>query len=191
MTTSTSRPASEWKPMTVRVEVWALAADASGIYLICGNGDAWRSRPVSADADPHWAVEKILRKHGALGSARVIHSTSWRAEGESVMLTYVAAVECPAIREHWPAAHLVGLLLPEVVGRPLPHDADAPPVPRHIDVLLHALRHLAFLRLYDATASTALSGHWHEHLKRFEPALAGMYGQAAEMHSGASAQHRP
>lgn len=176
MMTSASPAPSHFQPMTVRAEVWALAADASGIYLICGSGDAWRSRPITADTDPHWAVQRILRKHGALGSAKVIHSTSWRAEGESVMLTYVAAVECPSILEHWPAAQLVSLLLAEgAAGRPIPHAADKPPTPRYLDVMLHALRHLAFLRLYDPAASDALSAHWHEHLRRFEPALAGMY----------------
>jgi hypothetical protein len=167
-----------WQPMTVRAEVWALAAGPDGIYLISGGGqDAWRSRPLGADTDPHWAVQRILRKHGALGSARIIHSTSWRAQDDSVILTYAVVIECPAIAEHWPAAQLVSLLLPEVCGPPLPHGAAAPPVPRMLDVLLHALRHLSFLLAHSATEAAAFSPEWREHLAAFEPALAQMYSE--------------
>lgn len=163
--------------MTVRVEVWALAANDEGIWLINGNGDAWRSRPLSADVDPHWPVQRILRKHGALGSSRIIHSSSWRAEDESVVLTYFAVIDCPEIQAHWPGAHPVSLLLPEIWGPPNTHAADQPPIPRHSDVLLHALRHLRYLEQNDATAAAALSPAWTRHLEAFEPALAGLYSQ--------------
>ena len=163
--------------MTVRTEVWALAADDDGIWLICGGGDAWRSRPIAKDTDPHWAVQKMLRKHGALGSARIVHSTSWRAEGESIVLTYVAVVECPEIRAHWPGAELVSTLLPDIWGPPRTHAAHQPPSPRYADVLLHAIRHLRFLEQNSATEAAQLSPAWKRHLLAFSPALAGMYSQ--------------
>jgi hypothetical protein len=167
-------------PMTAVAEIWGLSANERGIWLISG-GEAWRSGPIAADTDPHWAVSAILREHGALDAAKIIHSTSWRAEGESVVLTYVAALDCPDVETHWPGAQLVSLMLPDVVGKPITHAADAPPTPRHIDVLLHALRHLRFLLEHDATAARAFSPAWRSHLNDFAPALAGMY----------SAEHKP
>jgi len=50
-----------------------------------------------------------------------------------------------------------------------------PPVVRHVDVLLHALRHLRFLLDHDAAARAVLNEYWRRHLVAFAPALAGMY----------------
>lgn len=161
-------------PMTVRAEVWGLSADDRGIWLISG-GDAWRSGPIDAESDPHYAAQEILSEHNALGDAKIVHSTSWRCEDTSIMLTYVAALDCPHVHDHWPASQLVSLMLPESVGEPLPHGADQPPTPRYVDVLLHAVRHLRFLLDYDATAAAAFSPAWRSHLMAFSPALAGMY----------------
>jgi hypothetical protein len=160
--------------LTVRAEVWGLSADDEGIHLISG-GDAWRSDSIPADTDPHWTVQQILRSHGALDAAKIVHSTSWRAEDDSVILTYVAALDCPDVADHWPGAQLLSQALPEVVGIPLTHAADQPPTPRYVDVLLHALRHLRFLLDHDATAAAAFSEAWRMHLREFAPALAGMY----------------
>lgn len=163
--------------MSVRAELWGLSADEAGIWLING-GDAWRSGPIAADSEPHYVVEELLDEHHALGDAKIIHSTSWRAEDESVILTYVAALDCPDVRDHWPDAQLVSTALGDVVGKPAPHDADAPPLPRYVDVLLHAIRHLRFLLDYDVTAAESLSPAWRRHLQAFAPALAGMYSDA-------------
>jgi aminoglycoside phosphotransferase len=162
--------------MTVRAEVWCLSANDEGIHLVSGS-DAWRSEPIKASTDPHWAVQHILGEHDALEAAKIVHSTSWRAEDESVILTYVAALDCPDVAGHWPAAQLVSLALPEVVGNPITHAADDAPTPRYIDVLLHGLRHLRFLLEYDATAAAAFSPAWRRHLESFAPALAGMYAE--------------
>jgi hypothetical protein len=171
--------------MTVRAEVWAMAADERGIWLVSGGGqDAWRSPEILADADPHWAVQAILRKHGTLGSAKIVHSTSWRAEGESVILTYAAVVECSDIAAHWPAAQPVSPMLPEVCGKPATHAADEPPLPTYLAVLLHALRHLSFLLRHSATEAAAFSPEWKTHLEAFEPALAGLYSEVHDPSSG-------
>jgi hypothetical protein len=159
---------------TVRVEVWPLSAARDGIYLVSGI-DAWRSASLTTDTDPHWMVENLLRQHGAADEAKIIHSTSWRAEDESVILTYVATLDCPDVEERWPGASLVSLALPEVVDRPHTHAADQPPTPRYVDVMLHGLRHLRFLLEYDVTTAAAFSPAWRSHLEAFAPALAGMY----------------
>ena len=163
--------------MTVRVEVWALSADQKEILLINGSGDAWRSRPLLSGVDPFWPVKKILRKHGALGSASIIHSSSWRAEDEAIMLTFFAVIDCPTPKQHWPGAHSVDPLLPEIWGPAIPHAADEAPTPRYSDVLLHAIRHLKFLVDVRAPDVENLPAVWLPHLDGLAPALAGMYGQ--------------
>jgi hypothetical protein len=164
-------------PMSVRAEVWGLSANDAGIWLING-GDAWRSGAISEDSDPHFAVEALLDQHNALGDAKIIHSTSWRAEDTSVVLTYVAALDCPHVHDHWPGAQLVSAALADAVGTPNSHAADEAPLPRYVDVLLHAIRHLRFLLDYDATAASSFSATWRQHLMEFAPALAGMYSDA-------------
>jgi hypothetical protein len=165
------------EPMTVRVEVWPVAADDVGIWLISGM-DAWRAAlPVPADSEPHAEVELLLSTNGIDGSdVPLLHSTSWRVDGATVVLTYVAVIRRPGlVRESWPQALPVSLDLAAEVGRPPTHGAAEVPVPRYVDVLLHALRHVAFLRDSDGTARAALDVHWLAHLARLRPALAGMY----------------
>jgi hypothetical protein len=167
------------EPMTVWVEVWPLAADATGIWLLSGD-DAWRdTMPVMADSEPHFEVEGLLSVHGARDSTVLMHSTSWRPDGPHIVLTYVAIVQAggldAVVRERWADALPVSLDLAQAVGRPSTHAPDAAPVPRYVDVLLHAVRHLAFLRDTDATNRAALDANWLRHLESWQPALAGMY----------------
>lgn len=164
--------------MAVGVEVWPVAADAVGIWLLSG-ADAWRpALPVQADNEPHADVELVLAEQGITGAAGLLHSTSWRVDGVRVVLTYIAVVQVNGlVRDEWPAALPVDLDLADTVGRPPTNAANEAPAPRYIDVLLHALRHLRFLLDHDATASAALSGPIRDHLLRLEPALAGMYGE--------------
>jgi hypothetical protein len=180
--------------MKVRVEVWPLAADEAGIWL-CSGDDAWRSPlAVDADSEPHAEVEQILSSHGVMAGVdlALVHSTSWRAEGQAVILTYVAVLACPGpihdvcvgpIRGHWPEARPVGEGLARFVGRPATHAATNPPAPRYSDVLMHAVRHLRFLMDTDATAAEAMGEQWRPHLDRLSPSLAGLY---AERHDQAA-----
>src|SRR5271165_1416835 len=46
------------------------------------------------------------------------------------------------VREAWPEARPINLDLAEVVGKPLSYRPSEAPTPRHIDVLMHGLRHL-------------------------------------------------
>ena len=163
--------------MGVLVEVWPVAADELGIWLLSGR-DAWRpGLLVAADNEPHADVESVLAEHGILGQAPLLHSTSWRCDGPQVVLTYVAVVATSGlVRDDWPDALPVSLELAEAVGRPPTNAANDAPAPRHIDVLMHALRHLRFLIDHDATASSALHEPMRTHLMTMQPALAGMYG---------------
>jgi hypothetical protein len=164
------------EPMQVRVEVWPVAADETGIWLLSGD-DAWRpATTVAADSEPHFEVELALSDHGALTDTAVLHSTSWRVDGPAVTLTYVALVDTPdAVRLAWPSARPISMDAVHSVGPAPAHDPAGPPSPRYIDVLKHAIRHLAFLRDTDPTTSAAFPPHWADHLATIRPALAGMY----------------
>jgi len=107
--------------MNVQVEVWAVAADTRGIWLVNG-GDAWLSAPIPQDSDPHFEVEIVLRRHAlSADDVRMLHSTSWRADGPHVILTYIAVVDRSGIVvTHWPQALPLGDELLTVVGPPPP-----------------------------------------------------------------------
>jgi len=159
----------------VRVEVWPLAADAAGIWLI-GGTEPWRSEPVPSAGDPHLAVTGLLAEHRVLDAAGLVHSTSWRVDRDDVVLTYLSVLRSSRrVRDDWPLAMSVRPEVVDSVGRPWASEPLEPPVPRPIDVLLHGLRHLRFLLDSDAGVRSALDETWRLHLEEFEPTLARMY----------------
>jgi hypothetical protein len=164
--------------MPVVVEVWPVAADEAGLWLASGAGP-WRAdSPVPSDSDPHGEVELLLAMRGALGDVALLHSTSWRTDVPRLVLTYVAVVDAgAAVRVRWPEALPVSLEFADTV-RPAPHGPTESPTVAEDAVLLHGLRHLAFLLETDASAAGALDGDWRGHLAGLRPALAGMYSEA-------------
>lgn len=163
--------------MPVAVEVWCVAADGTGIWLL--DGDSWRSPNVPADDEPHSEVERRLAVLDA--TARVVHSTSWRVDGSTLVVTYLAVVDVGGglALDGWPDARPVPASLFDAVGSPGWHDATSPPTVRLLDVLFHALRHLAYLVEHDDAIAAALDDHWVGHLAPLEPALATMYTDKA------------
>lgn len=178
--------------MTVTVEVWPLAADEAGIWLL-SDRDAWRFGPVEAASDVHYEAELLLFRHGIdPGDAvfiqlpqetprtDVLHSTSWRPDGATIVLTYMAVVKAGGyVRERWPGATPVTAAFAEAFGRQEPHAATAPPVPPLSGVLLHGLRHLRFLATEEGDAETAaaLDVNWLRHLAPLRPTLARMFSE--------------
>ena len=163
------------EPMTVRVEVWPVAADRIGLWLASG-ADAWRTDAVMASSSPHAEIELELFRHGALDRVAVMHSTSWRADGTSVIVTYMAVIKTSGlVRERWPLALPISLDLADAVGKPPTHSPVEPPAPRYVDVLHHGLRHLHYLMDHDVTNAAAMGELWRRHLEPLEPALATMY----------------
>jgi hypothetical protein len=160
--------------MGILLEVWPVAADRDGIWLLAD--DAWRSDRLPADTRPHGEVELLAYQHAPDLPIAVYHSTSWRFDDPGVILTYIAVANLGEhVQDWWPLARPVTLDLLATVGKPWPHRADAEPVPRYLDVLVHAIRHLRFLRDTDAETSAALGPWWARHLEVFEPALSGLY----------------
>jgi len=159
--------------MGVRVEVWPVAADELAIWLVSQEGDAWRSALIEADSEPHWAMQEVLRDRSEVGATALVHSTSWRVDHKqgAVVLTYVAVLgthgeagarnlgghgEYTYVREVWPDARPLTLVLVELAGKPPRHGPIEPPTPRYLDVLLHGVRHLRFLMDTDASAQAAV-----------------------------------
>lgn len=163
------------------VEVWPVAADAAGLWLL--TPEAWESGRVAADDEPHSEVNFLLAEHAVDTVTRFVHSTSWRVDGPAVVLTYVAAVaigDALDVKDRFPNALPIGGFLLESAGQAEPGPATSAPAPRHLDVLMHAVRHLAFLLDYDDTAGRVLDGlGFAGHLRALGPALAGMYREPA------------
>ena len=98
-----------------------------------------------------------------LGDVLLVHSTSWRYEAGSVVLSFATVIEGDAVGD-MPA-------LP--VGRvDLARGAAtaAPDAIGHQQVLEHALRHLAWLAEDDEAVHATLDPGWHTLLKDYVPA---------------------
>lgn len=164
------------EPKPIYLEVWPVAADAARIWLLSGS-EPWYSRlPVMSDEDENAEAHDVLWANGALDSPLLLHSTSWRPDGQQLLLTYVAVIGVRGlVLDAWPSAQPVSLELTHAVGKPLPYHPGEAPTPRYIDVLLHAIRHLRFLLDTDTGNAAALDQHWRAHLTHLAPALAGMY----------------
>jgi len=178
--------------MTVTVEVWPLAADEAGIWLV-SDGDAWRFGPVEAASDVHYEAEVMLFNHDIdpddavfvrlpadTPRMDVLHSTSWRPDGPTIVLTYMSVVKTSGyVLDRWPTAAPVTAALPAAIGKAPPHRAAEVPIPRVADVLLHGIRHLRWLATDEGDAETAaaLDANWRRHLAPLRPALAQMFSE--------------
>lgn len=118
-------------------------------------------------------VDALARELDAVfdHSTSVLHSTSWRYESEHLVLSYLAVLQ--------PLAPLVSAP-PGFVLQPVDTRADRagrtsdPAAIPVMDVLTHGLRHLAMLRVSDATVAKTLAGCWHELLAGWDPLPAGL-----------------
>src|SRR6266536_5668786 len=128
-------------PKVVTVEVWPVAADQRGIWLLSGLGP-WPSPPVAQGIDnaEHIAAEIELMQHQARAETVILHSTSWRSTTVEMVCTFLAVIDCPGrpVRAHWPEALPLDPRVVEVVGSEPTHGAAEPPVVREIGVLRHA-----------------------------------------------------
>jgi hypothetical protein len=113
------------------------------------------------DLDPH---EVIVDAVADLGLTPImVHSTSWRAVPQLILLTFLVAVEPP---KHVPAAHEVELVARVELAR---GRATGPPPQVHLtQVVEHGLRHLAWLLREDEAIHQALAD-WSRALSVYEP----------------------
>lgn len=161
--------------MAITPEVWPVAADRAGLWLVSGD-DAWRTGAVASDSEPHFELELELMGRGVRDYLALMHSTSWRIDGPRMIVTYMAVLQVPdLVRGLWPQARPITAKLLDAVGKPPTHDPTEAPAPRYIDVLVHGLRHLRFLGEWDSSNRAAMGDLMWAHLEPLRPALAGLY----------------
>jgi hypothetical protein len=178
--------------LATRIELWTVAADARGIWVL--HGGAVYSEPLRQAANPllnpevaHRTVGELLEGLGAERQVRLIHSTSWRATADGILLTYVAVLGGHGqlaghgpfewVRDVWRDAIPLSPRLLKLVCNPVPHGATERPVARDIEVLTHGVRHFKMLLRTDATAAAALDDYWRFHLgdPQITETFAGLY----------------
>jgi hypothetical protein len=181
-----------------RAEVWVVGADRKGFHLPDRSGRPWDwGAATPADWTQHEVVEHLLER-GKIPAedVRVLHGTSWRpavVQGRPMpwdVFTYIACVEVGvSAKAYWPdASRIVVPKLVDGLGKPEQHQAAEPPQSRHVDVLLHAIRHIRLLTnptcdaFHTATADAihAMSGPepghswWDAHLEGVRGELANL-----------------
>jgi hypothetical protein len=96
------------RPMIVIAEVWPVAADELGLWLLSGDGPR-PSLPVMDDSEPFDYAEMELMQAGMWATTKILHSTSWRVDRGDLIVTYLAVVGArawfaPAGRTRCPSA---------------------------------------------------------------------------------------
>lgn len=160
----------------VQCEILPVACVSGKIVALTQHSDAaapvpgwWRELPLGQHPT-EVVVETLTRELGAVFDQprSVVHSTSWRYEGEQLVLSYLAALPSLAGAPPGFALQPVGT---RSAGMGRTSDPGAIPV---MDVITHGLRHLAMLRISDATVADTLSAGWHELLASWNPLPAGL-----------------
>lgn len=143
---------------SVTAEVFTLTRDGDHLRLTgpCGP-DPWL---IETDRSEHPldAVRRIVE--GAVGEPILLHSTSWRFDRQSVILTFVVVLPDP------------GAMDSRAVDRAELARSTQTSAPSAIvagQVLEHAIRHLAWLAAEDAVVGDALDRGWHDILSRYVP----------------------
>ena len=144
----------------VLAEVFVVFADGDGIRLSGPCGAARWHLEVPAGDDPMVVTREVVTR--VLGAPRLLHSTSWRRDKGAVVLSFVVVVD---------AAALVGMADAPVQRAELARGGrdSAPTAIAGLQVLEHALRHLAWLLSDDEVVAAELDEHWRRHLAHYVP----------------------
>jgi hypothetical protein len=133
----------------VSVETLMLRVDAGG---------RWSYRTASTIPRPGESPDEAARRLGGISAAdpgTVVHSTSWRYEPDgTVVLTYAI---CPDPEPWLPATEAPVL----EIARGSTPAAPSPDRFALVNVVAHAVRHLAFLMAEDPVVAGALARHPH------------------------------
>lgn len=168
--------------MHVTAEIWPLAADEEGIWLVSGTWP-WATLPFADDASFNAEFDCALLEHGATAVLGP-HGTSCRIDGPSLVCTAVTVIDCPGtVRASWPQAKPISPQIVDKVGKPPTHPANrVPDEIRLWDALAGTLRHLAFqLTPYgDAELAGRLDKWWRLHLADWSPILFRLYDRVHE-----------
>ena len=144
----------------VQSEVFVLALVTGELLLTGPCGPAPWYLEVGADEDPMAVVSSAVRR--VIGEPVVVHSTSWRRDRASVILSFVAVIE---------AAQVASMTTAPVVRADLARGeaAAAPATIETSQVVEHGLRHLAWLTKDDPVVADRLAGQWQQQLAGYAP----------------------
>ena len=144
----------------VRAEIFVVWLNGDDLELTGPCGAAPWVVELGATDHPVGVVDRIVREN--VGEPRLVHSTSWRHDADSVILSFVVVID----------ADLVGGMESARIGRAdLARSAAtaAPADIAHEQVIEHGLRHLAWLAVDDPVVATELSGPWRTALSGYVP----------------------
>lgn len=145
----------------VRAEVFVVALVDGHICLTGPDGpQAWH---IETHGRGHPMDEVRATVERLLPSVRLFHSTSWRWDHGAVVLTFFAVIPAEAVGDMATVAVDRSELARSAATR-------APAVIDVVQVLEHALRHLAWLAREDPVVGDALDGEWLAALAGYVPA---------------------
>jgi hypothetical protein len=144
----------------VRAEIFVVWLNGTEIELTGPCGPAPWLVELGATEHPVGVVERLVREN--VGSPRLVHSTSWRHDGDAVILSFVVVID----------PSLVGRMDSATIRRADLARSEATAAPSAIvdeQVIEHGLRHLAWLAVDDPVVSVELSGLWSSVLAGYVP----------------------
>jgi hypothetical protein len=143
------------------LEAIVLYLDGDGIRLLTPRGGQTLRAAWNPELDPHEVVVDAVADLGL--APMMVHSTSWRLAANTIVLTFLVAVEPPG---GVLPLHDSQLVTRSELAR---GRATAPPPHVQLDqVVEHGLRHLAWLVHEDEAIGEALSG-WGNVLGDYAP----------------------
>lgn len=145
-------------PVRAEVFVVFMAGDHLELTGPCG-ADPWILE-LGEDEHPVEVVDRIVRD--VVGEPLLVHSTSWRRDGGSVILSFVVVID-PLLVGDMPTAPIERAELAR---------SEATAAPRaigHVQVVEHGLRHMAWLVQDDPVVARELSGPWRDILAGYVP----------------------
>jgi hypothetical protein len=144
----------------VRAEIFVVWLNGDDLELTGPCGAAPWVVELGATDHPVDIVDRLVRDN--IGAPRLVHSTSWRHDADTVVLSFVVVID----------GGLVGLMESSPIGRADLARSEATVAPRAIasdQVIEHGLRHLAWLAVDDPVVSVELSGRWRTVLAGYIP----------------------
>lgn len=142
----------------VTAEVFTLVREGDDLVLTGPCGPAPWLIETGRSEHPLDTVRRIVT--GAVDDVLLLHSTSWRHERESVMLTFAVVASGRGDMEGT-AVTRVDLARSTAT--------EAPVSIAHSQVLEHAIRHLAWLASTDDVVRATLDADWHAILASYVP----------------------
>ena len=144
----------------VRAEVFVVWLNGDALELTGPCGAAPWLIELGATDHPVETVDRLVREN--VGEPMLVHSTSWRHDGDAVILSFIVVIDDMAV-----GAMESGRIPRAELARSA---ATAPPTRiDDVQVIEHALRHLAWLANDDPVVSTELPARWRAVLADYVP----------------------